>query len=69
MAPTTLYRLFASKDDLVAAYVEHADQGYREWADRGDRAFGSAARGIGSSPCSTPWPSRPGPRSAAAARS
>lgn len=31
VAPTTLYRLFASKDDLVAAYVEHADQGYREW--------------------------------------
>ncbi len=31
VAPTTLYRLFASKDDLVAAYVERADRGYREW--------------------------------------
>jgi AcrR family transcriptional regulator len=26
IAPTTLYRLFASKDDLVAAYVERAGQ-------------------------------------------
>jgi len=33
VAPTTLYRLFASKDDLVAAYVERADRGYREWFD------------------------------------
>jgi AcrR family transcriptional regulator len=31
VAPTTLYRLFASKDDLVAAYVERADRLYREW--------------------------------------
>src|SRR5258708_3266826 len=31
VAPTTLYRLFASKDDLVAAYVERADQDYRDW--------------------------------------
>src|SRR4051794_36128294 len=31
VAPTTLYRLWASKDDLVAAYVERADRGYREW--------------------------------------
>src|SRR4051794_30694206 len=30
VAPTTLYRLFASKDDLVAAYVERAAAGYRE---------------------------------------
>jgi AcrR family transcriptional regulator len=29
VAPTTLYRLFASKDDLVAAYVERADRRYR----------------------------------------
>jgi AcrR family transcriptional regulator len=39
VAPTTLYRLFASKDDLVAAYVERADREYREWFDgatRGD---------------------------------
>lgn len=31
VAPTTLYRLFASKDDLVAAYVEREDLLYREW--------------------------------------
>lgn len=31
VAPTTLYRLFASKDDLVAAYVKRADQLYRQW--------------------------------------
>jgi AcrR family transcriptional regulator len=33
VAPTTLYRLWASKDDLVAAYVERADRAYREWFD------------------------------------
>ena len=31
VAPTTLYRLFASKDDLVAAYVERASGRYRQW--------------------------------------
>jgi AcrR family transcriptional regulator len=30
VAPTTLYRLFASKDGLVGAYVERADQDFRE---------------------------------------
>ncbi len=35
VAPTTLYRLFTSKDDLVAAYLEREASGYREW-------FGSA---------------------------
>lgn len=30
VAPTTLYRLFASKDDLVAAYVERCSAEYRE---------------------------------------
>lgn len=29
VAPTTLYRLFASKDDLVAAYVERCGERYR----------------------------------------
>lgn len=33
VAPTTLYRLFASKDDLVAAYVEREDRLYRGWFD------------------------------------
>jgi AcrR family transcriptional regulator len=37
VAPTTLYRLFASKDDLVAAYVERADRAYREWFDTATR--------------------------------
>lgn len=31
VAPTTLYRLFASKDDLVSAYVERANRLYRGW--------------------------------------
>lgn len=31
VAPTTLYRLFASKDDLVAAYVERASNLYKQW--------------------------------------
>ncbi|MET0136043.1 MAG: TetR/AcrR family transcriptional regulator [Kibdelosporangium sp.] len=31
VAPTTLYRLFESKDDLVAAYVDRAHDGYRRW--------------------------------------
>lgn len=30
VAPTTLYRLFASKDDLVAAYVQRCSASYRE---------------------------------------
>jgi AcrR family transcriptional regulator len=31
VAPTTLYRLFASKDDLIAAYIERADRLYKDW--------------------------------------
>jgi AcrR family transcriptional regulator len=31
VAPPTLYRLFASKDDLVAAYIRRNDAGYRAW--------------------------------------
>lgn len=33
VAPTTLYRLFASKDDLVAAYVDRYAAGYRGWIE------------------------------------
>ncbi|MBA3867389.1 MAG: TetR/AcrR family transcriptional regulator [Solirubrobacterales bacterium] len=31
VAPTTLYRLFDSKDELIAAYVEHDAAGYRDY--------------------------------------
>jgi AcrR family transcriptional regulator len=31
VAPTTLYRRFASKDDLVAAYVEREGLQFQEW--------------------------------------
>jgi len=31
VAPATLYRLFASKDDLVAAYVERASGLHKQW--------------------------------------
>jgi len=44
VAPTTLYRLFASKDDLVAAYVERADRLYREWFLAAEDAAGSDPR-------------------------
>jgi AcrR family transcriptional regulator len=44
VAPTTLYRLFASKDDLVAAYIERAGQLYREWFDAAAAAGGPDPR-------------------------
>lgn len=40
VAPTTLYRLFGSKDDLVGAYAEHADQGVREMTEAAVAAAG-----------------------------
>jgi len=43
VAATTLYRLFGSKDDLVAAYVEREFEGYRAW-------FGGAEAGGGDDP-------------------
>ncbi len=44
VAPTTLYRLFASKDDLVAAYVRRADRLYRQWFDTAAAAAGDSPR-------------------------
>jgi len=34
VAPTALYRLFGSKDGLIAAYLERGDRHYREWFDQ-----------------------------------
>ncbi|MEW9526978.1 TetR/AcrR family transcriptional regulator [Microbispora sp. NPDC049125] len=45
IAPTTLYRLFPSKDDLVAAYVERAGLAYRQWVDEAVGADGLDPRG------------------------
>lgn len=44
VAPTTLYRLFASKDDLVAAYVERYAIGYRGWIESVTSAPGLSPR-------------------------
>lgn len=33
IAPTTMYRLFASKDDLITAYVVRAGGFYEQWFD------------------------------------
>jgi AcrR family transcriptional regulator len=41
VAPTTLYRLFASKDDLIGAYIERADRLYRDWFDAAAAAGGT----------------------------
>ena len=46
VAPTTLYRLFASKDDLVAAYIERADRLYRAWFDAAASAGGADPRQV-----------------------
>jgi AcrR family transcriptional regulator len=44
VAPTTLYRLFASKDDLIAAYIERAGRLYRDWFDAAAWAGGADPR-------------------------
>ncbi len=44
VAPTTLYRLFASKDDLIGAYMERASQLYRDWFDAAAQAGGANPR-------------------------
>lgn len=44
VAPTTLYRLFASKDDLVAAYVDRYAVGYRAWIESVTSAPGLSPR-------------------------
>ena len=44
VAPTQLYRLFASKDDLVAAYTERADGLSRDWFDAAVQAAGADLR-------------------------
>jgi AcrR family transcriptional regulator len=38
VAPTTLYRLFESKDGLIAAYVERAATLYKQWFTRASQA-------------------------------
>ncbi|MFD1151466.1 TetR/AcrR family transcriptional regulator [Saccharothrix hoggarensis] len=44
VAPTTLYRLFANKDELIAAYVERADELTRSWFTAAVDAAGPGPR-------------------------
>ena len=44
VAPTTLYRLFSSKDELIGAYVERADERYRAWFLAAEEAGGEDPR-------------------------
>jgi len=44
VAPTTLYRLFASKDELIGAYIERADRLYRDWFEAAARSGGAEPR-------------------------
>ena len=44
IAPTQLYRLFASKDDLVGAYIARADRLYREWFTQAVHSAGEHPR-------------------------
>jgi AcrR family transcriptional regulator len=43
VAPTTLYRLYASKDDLVAAYLDSGREQYLIWLDRALTSAGTPA--------------------------
>jgi AcrR family transcriptional regulator len=45
IAPTTLYRLFGSKDDLVAAYVDRYAEAYQAWIDSITSAASLSPRG------------------------
>lgn len=44
VTPTTLYRLFGSKDDLIGAYMDRAGRLYREWFDAAAEAGGAEPR-------------------------
>lgn len=44
VGPTTLYRLFSSKDDLVGAYVEREGRRHRQWFSEAVKAAGPDAR-------------------------
>jgi AcrR family transcriptional regulator len=44
VAPTTLYRLFGSKDGLVAAYLEREGRHFREWFDAAVESAGPDPR-------------------------
>jgi AcrR family transcriptional regulator len=46
IAPTALYRLFPSKDALVAAYIGRAERRYREWFDAAATADGGPAERV-----------------------
>jgi AcrR family transcriptional regulator len=46
VAPTTLYRLFASKDDLIAAYLEQGREQYLGWLEAGLAGPGTPAERV-----------------------
>jgi AcrR family transcriptional regulator len=44
VAPTTLYRLFGSKDGLIAAYMERESSRFRDWFEAAIETSGSDPR-------------------------